>query len=88
MTCINRHYDERKARRELLVKTAWDYFSSKFEIAKLTGGALAPFEVFVFYTVKVVELAVRKNLSDEKTLDEMRKIHHFEKALMKVIKEV
>jgi hypothetical protein len=35
---INRHFDERKARRELLVKTAWDYFSSRYETAKVTGG--------------------------------------------------
>jgi hypothetical protein len=25
VTWINRHYDESKARRELMIKTAWDY---------------------------------------------------------------
>jgi hypothetical protein len=34
VTWINKHFDERKARRELLIKTASDYFSSHVETLK------------------------------------------------------
>jgi hypothetical protein len=34
VTLITKHYEERKARREILVKTAWDYFSSHSDLAK------------------------------------------------------
>jgi hypothetical protein len=46
---------------------------------------MAPFEVFVLYTVKVLELALRKDLSNDAILDEMRKIHQFEKELIKMV---
>ena len=38
------------------------------------------FELYIFYTVKVVELALRENLSNHEILDEMLKYHAFEKV--------
>jgi len=35
----------------------------------------------------ILELALRKNLSDEKILDEMRKIREFERDLIKIAKD-
>ena len=85
MTWINRNFDERKERRELLIKTAWDYFSNQFEVLKLSGGIMAPFEVFALYTVNVLELALRKDMSNQEVLDEMRKIHQFEKEMINLV---
>jgi len=76
VTWITKHYEERKARREILVKTAWDYFSSHSDLAKNLDVTLMPFELYIFYTVKVVELALRENLSNQEVLDEMRGAPH------------
>ena len=43
-----------------------------------------PFEIFMFCTARIVELALRKDLSDQQILDEMRKIHDFEKELKRL----
>jgi hypothetical protein len=48
---------------------------------------MPPFDVFALCTVKVLELALRKNLSNEKLLAEMRKIREFEKELTKIFEE-
>jgi hypothetical protein len=88
VTWITKHYEERKARREILVKTAWDYFSSRSDLAKnIRNATLMPFELYIFYTVKVVELALRENLSNQEVLDEMRKYHAFQKELTEVSNE-
>lgn len=88
VTWINKHFDERKAWRELLIKSAWDYYSSRREIFKITGGKMVPFEVFLLYTVKTINLALRKNLSNEDILRELQEIHRFERDLIKVVKGV
>jgi len=72
LTWINKHFDEKKARRELLIKTSWDHFSTLAEWTK--GQRVAPFEAFLFHTMKVIELALNKNLSDEQIVEEVRKI--------------
>lgn len=89
VTCINKHYDEKKARRELLVKTAWDHYSSVSELAKTKeGGVLMPFELFVLHTTRVIELALRAQfLSNEETLKEMHKIHELNKQLTEMSNE-
>ena len=46
---------------------------------------MMPFEVFLLYTVKNVNLALREYLSNEDILKEMRKIHEFEKELIKLV---
>jgi|HubBroStandDraft_3_1064219.scaffolds.fasta_scaffold235677_2 hypothetical protein len=85
VTLITKHYQERKSRREILVKTAWDYFSNRSDLAKYIGDIkMMQFELYIFYTVKVVELALRENLSNQEILDEMRKYHAFEKELTKI----
>jgi hypothetical protein len=85
VTGINRYFDERKSRRNLMINTAWDYYVSVGEAAKnVPGGILMPFEVFLLYTPRVVELALRENLSKEEIVDEMRKIHQLERELIKL----
>ena len=55
VTWINKHFDERKAQRELLVRTSWDYYLSRSELAKEVakerGGSsgFSPFSVFLFH---------------------------------------
>src|SRR5258707_3295106 len=73
-TWINRHFDEKKARRELMVKTSWDHFSALNQWTKAHGGTMAPFETYLFHTIKVIELALNKNLSNEQIVEEVRKI--------------
>jgi hypothetical protein len=43
---------------------------------------VAPFETFLFHTMKVVELALNKNLSDERIVEEVRKIRRLSKAIL------
>jgi len=43
---------------------------------------MAPFETFLFHTMKVIELASNKNLSDEKIVGEVRKICRLSKAIL------
>lgn len=70
VTWITKHYDERKERRELILKSAWDYYSTVLEVGKaIPGSKQQPFDAFLFYMVKVVDLALRKGLSDEQLLD-------------------
>jgi hypothetical protein len=62
VTWINKHFDERKAQRELMLKTAWDYYSSRLELAKEVakergGGDFPPFSTFLFHTIRTVDLA-------------------------------
>lgn len=73
-TWINRHFDEKKARRELMVKTSWDHYSTLAEFTKAQGGRLAPFETYPFHTQKVIELALNESLSNEQIVEEVRKI--------------
>jgi hypothetical protein len=86
-TWINRYFDEKKARRELAVKTACDQWATEFNgrINK-SGGRLAPLEVYLFHTLKVVDLATRKNLSNEEIIGGVRKIRELTKAFMADIK--
>ncbi len=81
-TWINRHFDEKKARRELMVKTAWDHYSTFAEFTKTKGGALAPFETYLFHTLKVIEIALSKNLSNEEIVEEVRKIRGLSRAII------
>jgi hypothetical protein len=66
-TWINRHFDEKKARRELMVKTGWDHYSTLATFAKDKGGGIAPFETYLFHTLKIVELALNDNSGREKS---------------------
>jgi hypothetical protein len=81
-TFINRYFDEKKARRDLMVKTAWDQWSTGFEWIKSRGGQLPPLEVYFFHTLKVVELAARKNLSNEQIIAEVRKTRELTNAII------
>lgn len=93
VTWINKHFDERKARREIILKSAWDYYATRLEIAKdwakvrPEGAPIPPFSTFLFYTTKVVDLALRKNLSDQKVLKELRKIHALEEQMVQVVQD-
>jgi hypothetical protein len=87
VTWINKHFDERKARRELIIKSAWDYYTTRLEITKALGGSFPPFETFLFYTTKVIDLALRKNLSNQEVLEQLRKIHEFEEQLVQVARD-
>jgi hypothetical protein len=89
VTWINKRFDERKARRELMIKTAWDYYSSRREIAEEVakergGGKFTPFSTFLFHTIRTVDLALRENLSNQQIAEEMRKIEELNKELIKV----
>src|SRR2546430_10055566 len=81
-TWINRHFDEKKARRELMIKTGWDHYSTVAKFAKETGGGIAPFETYLFHTLKVVELALNKDLSNEQIVEEVRKIRGLTNAIL------
>jgi hypothetical protein len=89
VTWINKHFDERKAQRELMLKTAWDYYSSRLELAKEVakergGGHFPPFSTFLFHTIRTVDLALRKNLSNQQIAEEMRKIEELDKELRRI----
>jgi len=43
---------------------------------------MAPFETFLFHTMKVIELALNKNLSDEQIVEEVRKIRGLSNAIL------
>jgi len=81
-TWINRHFDEKKARRELMVKTSWDHYSTLAEFTKAQGGRLAPFETYLFHTQKVIELALNESLSNEQIVEEVRKIRGLTNAII------
>jgi hypothetical protein len=87
-TWINRFFDERKARRELLIKTSWDHFLTRAEITKVKGGELARFETYVFYTLKVIDLALTKNLSNEQIVEELRKIRGLTNAIIADVRKM
>ena len=80
MTWINRHFDERKARR-LMIKTAWDYYSSRLELAKAgkASGRLPPFSNILFLIIKIVDLGLRENLSNQQILEKTRELNELEK---------
>jgi hypothetical protein len=82
LTWVNRQFDEKKAQRELMIKTGWDHFSTLAEWAKTKGGNLAPFETYLFHTLKVIELASKKNLSNEQIVEEVRKIRGLTNAII------
>ena len=68
VTWINRHYDERKARRELMYKTGFDYWKTAFEAAQVIGNRNVPFEAFFLYGIELMELSEDKTLSKEQRL--------------------
>ena len=87
VTWINRHFDERKARRELMIKAAWDYYALTLNKSQ-PEVPTAPFSTYLFHTVKTVELAMRKNLSDQKIAEEMRRINKLEAELIRISEEL
>jgi hypothetical protein len=77
VTWLTKHYEEKKARRELMVKTAWDYWAKGFDAAQTRGAQTAPFEAFMFHALKIIELADHKSLSNKQLRDELKKIREF-----------
>jgi hypothetical protein len=70
-------YHDRKERRQLMVKAAWDYWSKGFDAAQSWNAQTAPFEAFMFHALKVIELSQRRELSDEQLRDELKKAREF-----------
>jgi hypothetical protein len=70
ITWINRYFDEKKARCELKLKTAFDYWQTAFQAAISKGSENVPFEAFFLHAVQIMELTERKDLSaDEFIVD-------------------
>ena len=78
---IKSYFDERKARRELMLKTAYDFWQSVYQEARDSKVQIDPFETFVFHITKVLELAERKNLTNEKIRAELKKIRELSDGL-------
>jgi hypothetical protein len=82
LTWINRHFDEKKTRRELIIRTAWDHFSTMGEWSKDRGFGLAPFETYLFHTNEGHRIGLNKDLSNEQIVEEVRKIRELSKAIL------
>jgi hypothetical protein len=78
---IKSYFDERKARRELMLKTAYDFWRSVYEEARAKNVQIDPFETFVFHITKVLELAGRKNLTNKKIRIALKKIRELSDGL-------
>jgi hypothetical protein len=69
ITWINRSFDEKRARRELKTKTAFDYWQTAFQKTEAV-----PFEASFFLAIKIMELTERKHLSEEEFVAELKKL--------------
>ena len=88
VTWVTKYYDDLKSRREIIVKTAWDHYESALEILKIKGGKIQPFASFLFYTMKVIDLSMRRDLSDQQFVEELRFIHERQKTVNQIAREV
>ena|ERR1700731_1604238 len=81
VTWLTKHYEEKKARRELRIKTAFDYWKSAFEAAQAKGRDTVPFEAFFPFALQIIDLAERKGLSQEQFMAELSKVRARHDAL-------
>jgi hypothetical protein len=78
---IKSYFDERKARRELMLKTAYDFWRSVYDEARAKSVQIDPFETFVFHTMKVLELTERSDLTNEKIRSALKEIRELSDGL-------
>jgi hypothetical protein len=74
VTWLTKHYEEKKARRELRVKIAFDYWQTTFKTAQDKSREPIPFEAFFLHALHIIDLAERKNLSQDQFLAELDKL--------------
>jgi hypothetical protein len=72
-TLITKYFDERKARREVIQKTAFEYWQTTFQAALTKGPPEVPFEAFFLHAVQIMELAERKDLAQDEFIAELNK---------------
>jgi hypothetical protein len=82
-----RVFDDRKARRELMYKTAFDYWKTAFEAAQVVNNRNVPFEALFLYAIELMEISERKKRSLQHFLDEVTEARVRHDALIKNWKE-
>lgn len=67
ITLINKRYEERRALRELIIKTGLENYKHMFEIAKDQGGGswIVPVDDFIVHMLLVSEKLLHKKLTPE-----------------------
>jgi hypothetical protein len=86
-TWIKSYFDDRKSRREVMLNIAYDFWQSVYQEARARGVQIDPFETFVFHTMKVLELAQHKNLTNEQIRAQLKKIRELSDGLNADFKE-
>jgi hypothetical protein len=56
---ITGYFNDRKARRELMYKTAFDYWKTAFEAAQSKDNRNVPFEALFLYGMELMEISER-----------------------------
>jgi hypothetical protein len=80
ITYLNRRFDDRRQLRELAVKTAFDYWQSDYEHAKLVGQMthttmkVAPLDTYIIHMLKLAELISERSITADNVAAELRGI--------------
>ena len=80
LTCLNRRFDDRRQLRELAIKTAFDYWQSDYEHAKLVGERthttikVAPLDTYIIHMLKLAELVSNRSITADNVEAELRSI--------------
>ncbi|MGA8656448.1 MAG: hypothetical protein WB586_09890 [Chthoniobacterales bacterium] len=80
---INGYFGERKARRKLMYKTAFDYWKTAFDAAQASNNKNVPFEALFLYATELMAISERKYRSKEVFLAKVAEARARHDALIK-----
>ena len=80
---INGFFGDRKARRELMYKTAFDYWKTAFQAAEARNFKNVPFEALFLYRMELMAISERNYRSKEAFLAKVAEARARHDALIK-----
>ena len=82
---ISRYFDERRERRELIVRIATENYGRYADAAKRLGGNLEPIESFIIHATEIMKIVDDGVSSESEIRDRLRKAYGIQRAVSEEI---
>lgn len=74
---LTKVFEDRRARRELLIKAAVENWKERNEITRASGGAVLPLDDFILRMVKLDELCIARRVTTRNVARKLRELSAF-----------
>jgi len=78
---INKKSEERRHIRELMLKTAMEYFKAACDTAAKTGGSVPPLEAFIVHVIKTSEVLIDTKITKDNVVQKLKEAHAVSKEV-------